>query len=124
MPSSACKITAERVQEPRLGLRPDAGNAAQPARRRRLAKLVDRAHAERASELERTLRAETEVATEADQIGRELTLELGQLGDGARLDELAQPRFDPRADPAQLAHMPRAHQLADRQHRAADRLGG
>ena len=70
------------------------------------------------------LRPEPEIAAEADELGRELALELGQLGDLARLDELAQPRLDPAADPAQLAHAPGPHELGDRDRRAADRLGG
>ena len=117
-------LAGERLEQPRLGLRPDPRHGPQPARGRRLAKLVGGADAERPRELDRALRAEPEVAAEADEIGRELALELCQLGDLARLDELAQPRLDPRADPAQLAHPPRPHQLRDRDRRAADRLGG
>ena len=70
------------------------------------------------------LAPEAEIATEADEAGRELALELGQLGDVAGLDELAQPRLDPAADPAQLAHPAAAHELGDRDAGArADRLG-
>ena len=46
-----------------------------------------------------------------------------QLGDLARLDELAQPRLDPRADPAQLADAALPHELRDRRGRRADQLG-
>ena len=40
----------------------------------------------------------------ADQLRRDLALELVQLRDLAGLDELPQPPLDPRPDPAQLAH--------------------
>ena len=91
---------------------------------RRRAKLVGRADAERPRELDRALRAEPQVAAETDQVGRELALELCQLGDLARLDELAQPRLDPRADSAQLAHAPDLTSSATGDGGAADRLGG
>ena len=65
---------------------------------------------ERPRDLDRAPRGQPEVAAEADQPGRELALELGQLGDLPRLDELAQPRLDPGPDPAQLPHPPRAHE--------------
>ena len=123
-PRSRLGLAGERLEQLRLGLRPDARDGPQPARGRRLAKLVGGADAERPRELDRALRAEPEVAAEADEIGRELALELRQLGDLARLDELAQPRLDPRADPAQLARPPGPHELGDRERRAADRLGG
>ena len=71
------------------------------------------ADAERPRDLDRAFRAEPEIAPEADERRGELALELGQLLDLARLDELAQPRLDPRADPAQLAHPPVAHELGD-----------
>jgi hypothetical protein len=54
----------------------------------------------------------------------QLALELRQLGDLTRLDELVQPRLDPRTDPAQLARPASPHELRDRERRDADRLGG
>ena len=80
-------------------------------------------HVERAGELQRALRAQPEVAAEADEVRRELALELGQLGDRARLDELAQPA--PRCSrpmPAQLPDPPGAHEVGDGGRRAADGL--
>jgi hypothetical protein len=72
---------------------------------------------------DRPARAQPEVAAEADEAGHELVLELGQLGDVAGVHQLAQARLDPRADPAQVAHAPRPHQIGDRDRRGADRLG-
>ena len=77
-------LAGERLEQPRLGLRPDAGHGPQPPGGRRLAQLVGRADAERPRDLDRALRAEPEVAAEADEAGRELALELGQLGDRRR----------------------------------------
>jgi hypothetical protein len=74
-------------------------------------------------DLDRALGPEAEIATEADETRRELAFELGQLGDVARLDELAQPRLDPPADPAQLAHPAGAHELGDGDPSRADGLG-
>ena len=63
---------------------------------------------ERLRDVDRAPRAEPEIAAEADERRGELALELGQLLDRAGLDELAQPRLDPGADPAQLAHRARS----------------
>jgi hypothetical protein len=93
---------------PRLGLplRPDSRHGSQPALGGRRAKLVGRADAERPAELDRALRAETEIAAEADQVRGQFPFQLRQLGDLARLDQLAQARLDPRADSTQLADTP------------------
>ena len=122
---SRLALAGERLEQPRL-----ASSARSPARcRSRPAAAASRSSSAvrtpsaRAISTER-FAPEPEVAAEADELGRELALELRQLGDLARLDELAQPRLDPRADPAQLAHPPGPHQLGDRHRRAADRLGG
>ena len=69
---------------------------------------------ERPRQLDRALGAEPEVAPEADEIGRQLALELGQLGDLAGLDQLAQPRLDSVADSTQLADAARPYELGDR----------
>ena len=99
-------LARERFEEPRLGLRSDAADRLQAPRGRRLAQLVGCPDVERLRDLDRALRAEPEVAAEADERRSELALELGQLRDRARLDELAQARLDPGPDPAQLAHAP------------------
>jgi hypothetical protein len=53
--------------------------------------------------LHRPSGGQSEEATEPDQLRRELALELRQLRDLTRLDELAQPTLDPRPDPMQLS---------------------
>ena len=88
----------------RLGLRPDAGHVAQPARRRRRAELLRRAHAERPRDLDRALRASARGSGRGRRARARARARARQLGDLAGLDELAQPRLDPRPDPAQLAH--------------------
>jgi hypothetical protein len=122
-PRARLGLAAERLDQPRLGLRPDSGDAPQPAGGRRLAQLVGGADSERSRYLDRAFSAQAEIAAHADQIGGELTLELRQLGDPARLDELAQARLDPRADPAQLARAAGPHQLRDREPGTTDGLG-
>ena len=57
------------------------------------------------------LAAEPEVAAQAHHVGRQLALQLRELGDLARLDQLAQLRLDRAPDPAQRAHAPGADQL-------------
>jgi hypothetical protein len=110
---SRLALARERVEQPRLALGPDPRHAPQPPGRRRLAQLAGRPHAERPRDLERAPRPEPEVAAEADELGRELALELREPGDLAGLHELPQPARDPRADPAQLAHPPGPHQPGD-----------
>ena len=114
----------ERFEQARLRARPDAARGLQAAGERRVAELARRPHVERTGDLQRPLRGQSEVAAEPDEVRRELALELGQLGDRARLDELAQLRLDARPDPAQLPDPPRAHEVRDRRRRAPDRLGG
>ena len=62
-------------------------------------------------------------ARDADELRQRLGLELPQLGQLARLDELLQPRLDPRADPGELADTPGADELRDVGRRRADQLG-
>src|SRR5438034_727596 len=64
-----------------------------------------------------------EDAAEPDELRLYFTLELVELGDAAGLDELAQARCDPRADPTQLLYAPCSNELGDRGLRLADRLG-
>ena len=114
----------ERLEQARLGRGSDAARGLQAAGERGVAQLARRPHVECAGDLQRPLRGQPEVTAEADEVRRELALELGQLGDRARLDELAQLRLDARPDPAQLPDPPGAHEVRDRQRRAADRVGG
>ena len=96
----------ERLEQARLRAGPDAARGLQAAGERRVAELARRPHLERTSDLQRPLRGQSQVATEADEVRSELALELGQLGDRAGLDELAQLRLDARPDPAQLPDPP------------------
>ena len=114
----------ERLEQARLGGGSDAARGLQAAGERGVAQLARGPHVERAGDLQSPLRGQPQVAAEADEVRRELALEFGELGDRARLDELAQLRLDARADPAQLPHPPRAHEVRDRQRRAPDRFGG
>jgi hypothetical protein len=113
----------ESLQQAPFGLRPDSGDGCQPAVARSLAKLLGSRDAERAADLDHALRSHAEEASEPDQLGLHLALELVELGDAARLDELAQSSRDPRADPAQLLDAAGRDELGDRRLRLADRLG-
>ena len=117
------RVAGERVEELRLELRADAGHAAQPPGGRRLAQLLGGPDVERLRDLDRAPRGQPEVAAEPDQPGRQLALELGELRDVAGLDQLAQPRLDARADPAQLPHPPGGDEPRDRDRRIADHVG-
>ena len=107
-----------------LGLGADAGHGAEAAFGGGLAQLFGGADAEGARDLDRAPRAEPEVAAEADEVGGELALELGELGDLAGVDELAQARLDAGADAAQVAHAPGLDELGHRGRHVANRLGG
>ena len=110
---------ASASEQPRLGLLTDARDVAQPPGGRRLAQLVGGVDAERPGQLDRPLGGQPQVAPEADQLGRELALELGQLGDLPRLHQLAQARLDAGADATQLADPPVGDQLGHRDGRPA-----
>ena len=81
-----------------------------------------RGDAERLPDLDHPLRPDAEEATEPDELGLHLAFELVELRDAAGLDELAQARRDPRADPSQLLDAPGGDELGDRRLRLADRL--
>jgi hypothetical protein len=106
-------LARQRLEQPRLGLRADPGRGLQAARERGFAQLVGAANAERPRQLQGAARAQAEVAPEPDEVRRELTLEFGELRDRAGVDQLAQPRLDPGADAAQLAHASRPHEISD-----------
>ena len=104
----------EALVDPRSRLRPDPGHAVEPACRGRFAQLRQRPDPERVPDLAHPLRRDAEQRRNADELRQRLRLQLVQLGDPSRLDELAQPRLDPRPDPAQLAHATLAHERSRR----------
>ena len=86
---------------------PMPGHAAQPPGGRGLAQLLGRADAERAGDLDRALRARGRGSgPRPTRSGASSRSSSSSSAIVARLDELAQPRLDPRADPAQVAHPP------------------
>ena len=64
--------------------------------------LGDRRDVELSAQGQHAVRAEPDDAPERDELGRELRLELAELGDLPRLDELAQLLLDAGPDPPQL----------------------
>ena len=106
-----------------LRLRPDARHLLQAPGLGRLPQLSERAHAEHSADLQHPLDRDAEEAPEPGELGRHLALELLQLCDLARLDELLQPPLDPRADPAQFADAALPNELRDRRRRRADQVG-
>ena len=108
----------------RLGLRPDAGHAGEPAGRHRLPKALDRPHVERSPDLRHPLRPQPEQPSQPDELRSDLLLELLQLVQRAGLDELLQPQLDPRPDSPQLARPARAHEVRHRRLRLANHLRG
>src|SRR5919202_3101104 len=107
-----------------LSLGPDAGHLPQPPLLGGGAEVVEGRDAERAADLDAAPGADPEQPPEPDQLRRELALELRELLDVARLDQLAQPPLDAGADPAQLARPPGPYELRDRCRRRADHLRG
>ena len=104
--------------ESRFGLGPDSWHGPQAAGQRRLARLPAVRMPSARSDFDGAICPEPEIATQTDETGRELTLELREFCDLARLDKLTQPRLDAGADPPQLAHPPGPHQFANRDERA------
>ena len=76
------------------------------------------------AELTHPLGREAEQARDADELRQRLCLQLLQLRQLARLDELAQPLLDPGPDPGKLAHAPGADERGDVGRRRADQLRG
>ena len=66
--------------------------------------------------------AQPEIAAEPDQVRHELALELGELGDLSRGQELAQSGVDPGADATKLATSTGGDELGDRRRAATDRV--
>jgi hypothetical protein len=89
----------QRLQQLGLGRGPDSGRGSQPPGGRGLAEVRGGPDAERPRDPHRPLGTQPEEAAEADEIRGELALELGELRDRARLDQLAQLGLDARADP-------------------------
>jgi hypothetical protein len=118
LPSPRLLRAGERFEKARLRSWSDAARGPQAAGERGIAQFARRPDVERTGELQRPLRGQSEVAAEADEVRRELPLELGELGDRARFDELTHLRLDARPDPAQLPDPPPAHEVRDGRRRA------
>jgi len=115
-------LARERVAELRRGLRADAGNVLESTGRHGLPELGRRPRAERSAKIDGTLRRQPEKAAEADELGLDLLLELTRMCDLSRLDELAQPRFEPGSDAAELANPAVADELGHRRRQRTDEL--
>jgi hypothetical protein len=114
---------AQGLDELLLGLWPDPRHLAQASLFGRGAKVVERRDPERAADLDAALGADPEQTAEADQLRRQFALEVGELLDVTRFDELAQPALDAGADAAQLLGTAGANELRDRGRRRADHVG-
>src|SRR5207237_9547028 len=88
------------------------------------AELVRRCAPERAADRDHPLGPDAEEAAQSDELRSHLTLQLVELCDPSRLDQLTEARGDPRTDPAQLLHPPGGDELADRRLRLANRFRG
>lgn len=112
----------ERLEDRLLRGGADARRLAQATLDRGCPQLVRRPDPERAAEGDEPPRADPKVAAERDELGLDLPLELGELGDAARLDELAQALLDGRPDPAQLARAAASDELLDGSRSRADQI--
>jgi hypothetical protein len=84
--------------------------------------LLGRADAERPPDLDHPLRPDPEKAPEPHELRLHLLLQLVELGDRPRADELGQARSDPRTDAAQLLDATGGDEVGDRRFGLADRL--
>ena len=114
----------ERVEDPRLGLRPDSRRLAQAAGGGSSSELLDARDSERAPDVRDTCCTEPDQPAECGELGGDRPFELSQLRELARLDELAQAALDAGTDAAQLADAAGAHELRNRRRQRADQLGG
>ncbi len=73
-------------------------------------------------ELDQAAAARGRESAEADELRAHACARAPRARRAPGLDELAQPRLDRAADPAQLAHSPAAHELGDRSGCRADQL--
>src|SRR5207248_1087698 len=103
---SGLGLPGQRRHDLRLDLRADPGHLAEAARGGGLPQLAGGADVERPGDVDRAPGAQPQVAGEADQVGYQVALELGELRDLPRRHELSQPSLDPRPDPAKLATTP------------------
>ena len=117
-------LALERLAQLRGRLRPHSRNVLEPPALDRLAQLRRSARVERAPDLDGALRREAEEPPETDELRLDLRLELARVRDLSRLDELAQPRLEPRPDTAKLAHSAAADELGDRRRERPDHLCG
>src|SRR5581483_11847976 len=106
-----------------LGVRADAARLAEPPRLRGCAQVVRRMDPELLAERDHALRSETDEPSERDELRLDVALELLELGETSRRDELLQAALDARADAAQLADASGAHELCNRRARLAHELG-
>ena len=108
----------------RRRLRPDPGHRRERACGRGFPQLRHRPNPERVAELPHSIRREPEQPRDADELRQGLVLQLAQLCEVARLDELLQPAFDPRPDAGELARPSRPHERLDVGGSRSDQLGG
>ena len=121
--SRARRGALEPLEEPRLGLRADSRGRPQSSGRGGAAELLCRGHVERACDLDHPFRSDAEEPPERDELRPHRVLELVELGDAARADELLDAPGDARADPTELGGPPVAGELRDGGGRRTDRLG-
>ena len=115
------------ASEPLLRLRADSRDRPQPAGASCVPKLVGGGDLERAADLDHALRADAEEPCERQKLRPHVSLQLLELCEAPRLDELLQARRDPRArrraTPAR-APTRRARRPAPPSHRSSRRLAG
>ena len=115
--------TLQRGLDLRLGRGAHARSFAQPPGGDRILECRNAVDVESAGDSQHALGGEPERPPVAHQLRLYLRLERLQLGDVARLHELAKLGLDARADAAELADPARAHELGDGRRCRANELG-
>ena len=122
-PQAPRSVARETREDLPLRLGADAPDVAQAARLGGRAQLVGGSDAELAAERDHPLRPEPDEPAEPDELRLDLALQLIELGDASRSDELGEAPLDAGSDAVQLAHTPGSDELRDRRSRLADQVG-
>ena len=124
LPQAGGRRRRERRGDPRLRVRADATDLAEPSLRSRVAQFLDRADPERGADLDEALRGEAVHAAERRELRRDALPQLLDLRQPPGLHQLAEAGLDPGPDAAQASHPAVPHEVGNRRGRGPQELRG